>query len=240
MKVAAVLVAPGSLSDGVIVELEDAELHHLRVRRSDVGAELAVFDGAGRSAHGTLVAHDAGLAVAIGAVQVAPPVPETILAVGAGDKDRFLLLAERCTELGVTRLIPLETERSRTVDNRVRGTTLDRARRRAREACKQSGNAWATVVDEACALASLAEQRPGPRWLVGHVSGGICPLVTPDESIGWVIGPEGGLTPAELRYCLHDLGAKPVSFGPAVLRFDTAAIAAGVTTQDRRRTISKE
>lgn len=230
-----VLAEPGSLADGVTVDLEDAELRHLRVRRIDVGAEVVVLDGAGHSARGPVVKHGAQLGVAIGVVQVAPALPSTILAVGAGDKDRFLLLAERCTELSVTRLIPLETARSRTVDTRVRGSVLERARRRTREACKQSGNPWATVVEEACELPVLAQSHPGLRWLLGDRDGGICPVLVPDVAVGWVIGPEGGLTPAEAEYCRIELAADLVGFGPAILRFDTAAVAAGVITQDRRR-----
>jgi 16S rRNA (uracil1498-N3)-methyltransferase len=228
-----VLAVPGSLHDGVTISLDDAELHHLRVRRIGAGGEVLVLDGAGCSAHGTVVSDG----VAIGVVQHAPQPPSTTLAVGAGDKDRFLLLAERCTELGVTRLIPVETERSRAVDAHVRGSVVERARRRAREACKQSGSPWATVVEEPCELAELSRRHAGVRWLLGEQDGGPCPALAPDVAVGWIIGPEGGLTPTETEYCQVGLAAESVSFGPAILRFDTAAIAAGVLTQDRRRAV---
>lgn len=234
------LVTPGSLADGMTIVLEDAELHHLRVRRSVAGADVVVLDGAGSSARGTLVDDGTRLGIAVGAVQAAPAMPVTILAVGAGDKDRFLLLAERCTELGVSRLIPLETERSQAVGSRVREGVLERARRRAREACKQSGNPWATVVEDACTLPALALRLGAIRWLLGDARGRRCPAMARDAAVAWIIGPEGGLTPAEIEYCRVDLAAELVSLGPATLRFDTAAIAAGVVTQDRRRIILEE
>ena len=230
-----VLVPPGSLQDGATIELEDAELHHLRVRRIGVDDGVIVLDGAGGSAQGSVRSLGRAAVVAIGVVHRAPAPATTVLAVGAGDKDRFLLLAERCTELGVTRLVPIDTERSRAVDTRVRGSVVERARRRAREACKQSGSPWATVVEASCELADLSIRYPGMRWLLGEHAAGRCRHLAADAPIGWIIGPEGGFTSGELEYCRVALAAESVGFGPAILRFDTAAIAAGVITQDRRR-----
>jgi 16S rRNA (uracil1498-N3)-methyltransferase len=229
-----VLVPPGSLRDGATIELEAAELHHLRVRRLGIDDDVIVLDGAGSSAQGSIRNLGHECRVAVGAVHRAPAPATTVLAVGAGDKDRFLLLAERCTELGMTHLVPIDTERSRGVDTRVRGSVLERARRRAREACKQSGTPWATVVEDNCELADLPVRHPAMRWLLGEHAGARCPRLQPDAAVGWIIGPEGGLTPSELEYCRVTLKAEPVGFGPAILRFDTAAIAAGVITQDRR------
>jgi 16S rRNA (uracil1498-N3)-methyltransferase len=231
MKMAAVMVAPGVLTDGATIDLDDAERHHLKVRRSDAEEEVLVFDGVGNVAHGRVVGRDR---VTVGVVQHAPLPVETVLAVGAGDKERFLSLAERCTELGVTRLVPLVTERSQTVDTRFRDAALDKARRRAREACKQSENAWAATIEESCGIAGLAERYPGLRWLVAAVGGRVCPVIAPDEAIGWIIGPEGGLTEAELARAFDGLRATGVGLGPAILRFDTAASAGAAITQDRR------
>ena len=230
-----VLAAPGALVDGVTIDLDDTEAHHLRVRRIAVGDEVTVLDGAGQFAAGTVIHRDGRVGVELSVVQMAPQPPATILVVGAGDRDRFLLLAERCTELGVTRLVPLYTARSRTVDTRVRGSVLDRARRRAREACKQSGNPWGTTISESCEFDALADAIRETRWLLADYTGGSCPAIGPDEEVAWVIGPEGGLTPEETDQCRATLGATPVNLGPAMLRFDTAALAAGVVTQDRRR-----
>ena len=229
-----VLVPAGSLHDGATIELEDAELHHLRVRRLGVDDQVIVLDGSGSSAQGSIRNLGHECRVAIGAVHRAPAPATTVLAVGAGDKDRFLLLAERCTELGMTHLVPIDTERSRKVDTRVRGSMLERVRRRAREACKQSGSPWATVVEDNCELADLPVRHPEMRWLLGDHAGGRCPRLSADAPVGWIIGPEGGLTSGELEYCRISLQAEPIGFGPAILRFDTAAIAAGAITQDRR------
>jgi 16S rRNA (uracil1498-N3)-methyltransferase len=230
MKTLAVLVAPGALADGAVVALDESERRHLKVRRAEAGAEVLVFDGVGNVARGTIT--DGG--VSVGVVQHAPRPAETLLAVGAGDKERYLGLAERCTELGVTRLVPLVTERSQTVDSHFRDSALDKARRRAREACKQSENPWATVVEEICPLAELSIRYSRLRWLLATAGGVTCPAVAPGELVGWVIGPEGGLTGDEFGFAFEELRATAVGLGPAVLRFDTAALAAAAITQDRR------
>lgn len=232
MKTLAVLVAPGMLADGATVDLEEPERHHLKVRRAETGAEVLVFDGIGNVAHG--IVSGRGGAVSVGVVQHVPPPAETVLAVGAGDKERFLSLAERCTELGVTRLVPLVTERSQAVDGRFRDAALDKARRRAREACKQSENAWATVVENGCSFPELPGRHPAVRWLLAHVGGKACPAVAPGDAVGWIIGPEGGLAAEELKFAVETLRTVTVGLGPAVLRFDTAAAAAAAITQDRR------
>jgi 16S rRNA (uracil1498-N3)-methyltransferase len=232
MKTPAVLVAPGTLADGATIALDESERHHLRVRRAEADTEVLVLDGVGNITRG--IVNGRGGSVLVGVVQHVPWPAETVLAVGAGDKERFLSLAERCTELGVTRLVPLVTERSQAVDGHFRDAALDKARRRAREACKQSENAWATVVADSCSLPELAGRHPGVRWLLAHVGGPVCPPIAPDDGVGWIVGPEGGLAADELEATLEQLKAVTVGLGPAVLRFDTAAIAAAVITQDRR------
>ena len=71
-----------------------------------------------------------------------------MLGVGAGDRDRFGWLVEKATELGVTEIVPLETERTRGVATGCGPEQLDKLRRRAREALKQCGGAWAPVLRE--------------------------------------------------------------------------------------------
>jgi 16S rRNA (uracil1498-N3)-methyltransferase len=223
-------VPPGVLADGVVVDLDESERHHLKVRRAEVETEVLVFDGVGNMARGRV----GGRTVTVGVVQHVPRPAETVLAVGAGDKERFLSLAERCTELGVTRLVPLVTERSQAVDGHFRDSALDKARRRAREACKQSENPWATVVDACCPIAELAARHPGLRWFLAHAGGGPGPAVAGDEAVGWLIGPEGGLVAGEFGFAFETLGAVSVGLGSSVLRFDTAAAAAAAITLDRR------
>jgi 16S rRNA (uracil1498-N3)-methyltransferase len=232
VKTLSVLVAPGALAAGKTIALDSSERHHLTVRRAQAGVDVLVLDGVGNVARGMI--GGSGEGVTVGAIEHVPAPASLVLAVGAGDKERFMALAERCTELGVTTLVPLLTERSQAVDSRFRDGALEKARRRAREACKQSENPWATIVEESCHLTELAARYPGLRWLLAHASARACPPILVGDAIGWLIGPEGGLTTAEISFAGGQLGATTVGLSPVVLRFDTAAVAAAAITQDRR------
>lgn len=221
-----VLVEPGTLVVGATVSLADDEAHHLRVRRADAGQGARLFDGAGVTARGVLERAGKGWLAAVEEVTQHPTAPVLVLAVGAGDRDRFLALAEKCTELGVTRLIPLVTDRSVQVETRLRESGVERARKRAREACKQSGNPWATVVDDLTAFAKLTEGDLGVRWLLADPRGMSAGSITTEDPIGWLIGPEGGFTDVETRAIKALLAAEPVQLGRHMMRFETAAIVA--------------
>lgn len=232
-----VLVTPGALMTGVELDLDADELHHLKVRRIAPDSAITAMDGAGTVAGCRLIdGSTTRPRLAVGHTTSVPRPAPTTLVVGAGDKERFASLAERCTELGVSRLVPLKTERSQAVDTRLRPESLARVRRRAREACKQSGNAWAALVDDETTIDALAAAARMTRWFLASPGGTRCGAVAQAESIGWLIGPEGGFTADEIARLTFALDAAPVCLAPSILRFDTAAIAAAVLTGDRRDT----
>jgi 16S rRNA (uracil1498-N3)-methyltransferase len=223
--VIAVLVDPGAPVVEGVVELDPAERHHLEVRRARNGEEVRVLDGEGWSAMGTLDVERKAARVRIERTQrVEPPLP-LVLAVGAGDRDRFTWLVEKAAELGVTRLIPLTSDHAGGVATRLRAAQLARLRRRAREAIKQSLLPWAPVVDQEATVADLCRRPPaGTRWLASR-EGGLAPARLPQEPVLIAVGPEGGFTATE-DSTLRQAGFQAISLGPGILRFETAAIAA--------------
>lgn len=230
-----VLVAPGALHPDRAVALDDDELHHLRVRRAHAGDNVIAYDGAGTVARGVLEADDRRFEVQVHAVESVPRPGPLVAAVAAGDRDRYLRLVEQCTELGVTRLVPLVTARVHSVDSRIRDTALEKARRRAREACKQSGNPWATEVEAFVPLEALATRTDASRWFLADPGGGPLPAaLEPSDGVAVLIGPEGGLTADEVAWASEHLGAQSFRLGPHILRFETAAVAALALLQDRR------
>ena len=229
-----VLVDSGTLVGGATVRLDDDEAHHLRVRRTVAGEAITAYDGVGGIGRGTLEAVGKGFAVILSAVTHLPPPVPLVLAVAAGDRDRFLRLAEQCTELGATALIPLVTDRANSVESRVREPALEKARLRSRAACKQSGNPWATVVETFTRLEELPIGGPHCEWLLADPTGVPLGAHALPAACGWLIGPEGGFTPAELTYAAAELRARRTWLASHMLRFETAAIAALTLIVDRR------
>jgi 16S rRNA (uracil1498-N3)-methyltransferase len=225
------VVEPGTLRPGAEISLPSSESRHLKVRRGHDGEMVRLVDGQGMVAEAELLSADLARVHAIR--QVARPEP-LVLAVGAGDKERWGWLVEKAAELGVTELIPLETERTAGVASRLRIEHLDRLRRRATESIKQSGAAWAPVIHDHATLAALcARPFDGQRWLA-DLAGGPPGPVSPGSAVLAAVGPEGGFTEPERRQLLA-AGWVPVRLGPHILRFETAALAAACAAGSLRR-----
>ncbi len=231
----AVLVAPGTLEPGAVLDLAEAEAHHLRVRRAAAGERLRLLDGAGGVGEGTLLGAGSAWRVEVTAARREAPPPPLVLAVGAGDRERFATVVEKAAELGATAVVPLETERSRNVAGRVRPAHVERLRQRGLEALKQCGGAWGPELSAPVPLGEFLSAATGARWLADG-DGGSAPPLAAGEPVTVAVGPEGGFTPSE-RAALLAAGFLPVRLGPRVLRFETAAVAAAVAVHLRRGTL---
>ena len=228
-----VLVPEGGVSAEQLLELPPDEAHHLRVRRAEPGDQVELRDGAGLVGEAVLLESTARHAlIRITASRTMDLPPSLVLFVAAGDKERFGWLVEKAAELGVTRLVPVETERTAGVSSRVTTAHLARFRRRALDAVKQSGAPWAPVVGgvmtfpAAVADGSADGADAGVRWLADP-AGDWPPGAIGTALAGALIGPEGGFTSRERETALA-AGWAPVRLGAAVLRFETAAVAAAV------------
>jgi len=218
-----VLVPPGSARPGLTIPLDDEESHHLRVRRAEPGETVQLRDGAGLDGAGLLEASGRAWSVRVTRTAVRPPLPGLTLAVATGDRERFLWLVEKAGELGVTCIVPVETERTAGVATRIRATHVERLARRALEATKQSGAHWRPEIGSIAPFAEfIAAARPGSLWLA---DGAGAPPAVGEGDITVLVGPEGGFAAPE-RSSAIAAGWTPVSLGRNVLRFETAAIAA--------------
>ena len=205
--------------------LREGEAHHLQVRRVEPGEVVELRDGEGLIGNGTLLRAGMAWSVETGVTERMPAPPPLVLAVGAGDRDRFAWVVEKATELGVTAVIPMECERTAGVATKIRPQHLERLRRHALEAVKQSGATRATRVEEPVSVDTLVEQPPaGSRWLA-DATGEPTPAVLGDTPLTVVVGPEGGLTPGE-RQRLVAAGYEAIRLARYTLRFETAAVAA--------------
>ena len=142
-------------------------------------------------------------------------------------------IVQKATELGVASIVPVMMERS---VSRPSAADMERKRARwnkiAREAGKQSGRCRLPEVTGALNLSELAESRlqPAVKVVPWEEAVGFGPLALRDQypgitSLGILIGPEGGISPAEIRQ-LEAEGFLPMTLGKRILRAETASVAA--------------
>jgi 16S rRNA (uracil1498-N3)-methyltransferase len=215
-----------ALGSGDRLELTgDEGRHAARVRRLTPGERLVLGDGRGSLADCTVLAVTAdGLELAVTSRRtVAPADPRLVVAQALPKGERAELAVETMTELGVDAIVPWAAARSVTQWQGSRGAkALDKWRRTAREAAKQSRRAWVPDVRELATTAQLAPT------LVLHEAASV-PLAAvelpPRGDIVLVVGPEGGIAEDELA-AFASAGATAVRLGEPVLRTSTAGAAA--------------
>jgi 16S rRNA (uracil1498-N3)-methyltransferase len=210
------------------IKLEGDEAHHLiHVLRAKPGAEVVVFDGSGAefTARVERVERAAAALVVLERREVLREGPRQItLAVALPKGDRQKWLVEKAVELGVTRLVPLETTRGVAQPT---DSALKRLARFGIEAAKQCGRTRLLEIGEAEPLERYLEREMAPVRLLAHPSGGAVTAGSPWSRAGAVavaIGPEGGFTEAEVAAALA-AGWQGLDLGPRILRIETAALA---------------
>jgi 16S rRNA (uracil1498-N3)-methyltransferase len=157
--------------------------------------------------------------------------PRVAVAFAPAKGDHAADVVHALVELGVDRIVPVETERSVV---RWHGDRAERAvarlRRVAREAAMVARRAWLPEVNEPVALASLAAH---PAAVIGDVAGEPAAALASPSGGEWLLvtGPEGGFAPAELE---RFGSARRVAVGAHVLRARTAPIALAAAVAGRR------
>jgi 16S rRNA (uracil1498-N3)-methyltransferase len=224
--VATFFAADAFVVGGTLTLAEEAA-RHIRVARVAVGDCVALRDGAGKAALGTLVkvSRTSALVDVTETSEMPRPAPIHLLAPVA-DRDRMLWLAEKVTELGVTSWRPLVWRRSKSVSPRGEGPTFQaKVRARMTSALIQSGGGWLPdIFPEATIERAVAAAPLGTRVILakdGEPIVGV-PMKTP---ITIALGPEGGMEPAE-RDAFIGAAFLPVKLGESTLRFETAGVAA--------------
>lgn len=230
---------PGNWAEGTTTALPREQSDHLvRVLRLRSGAPVEIFDGAGRRWNATLVAAARGSCqLQIGAALADEPEPRLRLALlqGIARGEKMDWIVQKATELGVHAIQPLITEFSVVrVDAQQSERKTGHWLAVARSACEQCGRSRVPAVSLPLELSAALPPGPGARrWVLdpGADAGltQVAERLRAEHAVPGrlelVVGPEGGLSAAELRQ-LVALGATPVRVGPRILRSETAAIAA--------------
>jgi 16S rRNA (uracil1498-N3)-methyltransferase len=219
------------------ISLAGDDLHYLtRVLRLREGDAVPAID-AGGTRYSLRLLH-IGAAVCEAAVEPAPatepsPLHEPDLRITLlqclPKGPKMDSIVRQATEAGVARIVPLHSEHSLLGSGDLSGRQR-RWERIAREALQQSGNQRLPVLEQPRPLMSIrAAEEWGTALFFHEKPLGNEPLhellAHAPSRVSVLIGPEGGLSPAEVDF-LEQAGFRPVYLGEGVLKVDTAAIAA--------------
>ena len=130
-------------------------------------------------------------------------------------------LIEKSTELGVTHLQPVITDRCNT--HRI---NLERLQKNAIEAAQQCERHDIPKVLDPISLPDFLKDLPDCDWFVALERGSDNSLSKSLQGFNWgfLIGPEGGFSEAEVKLLKNTQSLKPISLGPRILRAETAAL----------------
>ena len=218
------------------------ETRHLRdVLRLHEGDEASVFDGFGREYLCTIEKiskKETSLSIIKKIAPTAPESPlELTLAAAILPGEKFDLVVQKAVELGVVRLQPLYTKRCET-RSEGSGRRLERWRKIALEAAKQSGRARLMEVNEPCQIGDYLPQCSPHKTegdsliLFSEREGSGFSEIEAGKRITAIIGPKGGWEDSELDLA-RDNSFSIVTFGGRILRAETAAIALSAILQYR-------
>jgi 16S rRNA (uracil1498-N3)-methyltransferase len=221
------------LRAGGRVTLTGSAARHLtRVLRLRPGQPLTLFNGAGGEYAATIAALQGEkvlLAVAEArAIERESPLTLT-LAQGVSRGERMDLVVQKATELGVSGIVPLLTERSVVRLRAPQGRhKLEHWRAIAIAACEQSGRNRLPEIASPVEFREFLREgaADSTRLLLSPQAGRrLADIGKPTGRVTVLIGPEGGLKDEEQQAALS-AGFEAVRLGPRVLRTETAALAA--------------
>lgn len=217
---------------GGTVRLEGPEARHaIASKRTQVGERLLLSDGAGRAVRGEVIEVEKScLTLRVDEVLTEPLCRHHWVAMqGLAKGDRSELAVEMMTEMGVDEVMAWQASRSivRWNDDRT-GKGVAKWRATAREATKQSRRFTIPTINAVTTKDIWSRITTAALAIVLHedATDDLSEVTIPSAGeILFIIGPEGGITPAELEAFI-DAGAKSVCISDGVLRTSTAGVVA--------------
>ena len=222
------LFVPGPLAAGGTVTVEGNQAHYLAkvMRLAEGDAVVLCDDETGEWAARVVASGKRAVELeTVEKLRNREEVPDFWLCPALLKRDRFDLVLEKATELGVRAIHPVVTRRC--VADKL---NLERARAIVTEAAEQCARTALPRLAEPTKLHALLSDWPAQRALFFADELGGAPadeaFAVHDGPAGLLIGPEGGFDDAERAAIRAHPSARAVSLGPRILRGETAAIAA--------------
>ncbi len=217
------LFVPDALQSGVAVALSAAQAHYLAsVMRRAVGDAVLLFNGRDGEflARIAVIRRDRAELAVEQQSRAQAPESDLWLAFALLKRDATDLVVQKATELGVSRLLPVFTERTNA--GRV---NLDRLHAIATEAAEQSERLSVPEIAAPARLGALLADWPLGRPLFAAIEREAAPAIRPMHGpCAFLVGPEGGFAPAEVELLRRQPFLQAVHLGPRILRAETAAI----------------
>ena len=214
----------------------DHAVHLSRVLRAEIGQEFDIATGTSVR-RGTITSlSDKRVEFALGEEQLTKPASYLTLALAIFKFDRMEWAIEKCTELGVTRIIPIVANRTDPYLAAAATKRRERWQRIALQASEQSRRAGPPEIGAPAKLKEFASDT-GSRIVLAESESNTRlrdALQSCRSNLTLAIGPEGGWTADELQW-FRDSGWTAASLGDTILRAETAAIVATALALDALR-----
>ena len=224
------------LAPGARIGLPDhAASHLLRVLRLREGDGCVLFNGDGHDYQARIVA----VGKRGGEVEVLErrvvdnesPLRITLLQ-GIARGEKMDLILQKATELGVARIVPVQSERSEVrLDGARLARRIEHWRAVVAAACEQCGRARLPAIEEPVGVGAIGgiAQAAALRLTLdpqgAHALPSLASRMPADGGVAVAIGPEGGWSPRD-REQLRAAGYEGLRLGPRILRTETAGLAA--------------
>ena len=230
-------VTPDAVGDVAIRITDREDLHHMtKVLRLKPGDEIEVSDGTAWEYRGVLrlVTTEEAVADIVDKQAFArEPAIQITLFQGMPKQGKMELIIQKAVELGVSRVVPVFTDRSVVTDNGKMDKKIQRWQKIADEAVKQCRRGKIPEIGQDLTFPQMTEQLkdydcvlfPYENEEDRSLKAGLRSLTSKPKNLAIIIGPEGGFSDREADL-LKEKGALCVTLGKTILRTETAGLAA--------------
>ena len=222
------------LKDRITLSGEDVQ-HISKVLRLKCGDRIVLCDGEGTdyiAAIESMAKDSIGTVILEKEASKSEPDINVILYQGIPKSAKMDTIIQKCTEMGIKRIVPVSTARTvvRLESEKDEMKKAERWAKIAEEAAKQSGRGIIPIIGMPVTLDQALMDAAGLDLVIipYELEAGIPvkEVLSKNKvgSIGFFIGPEGGFEPVEVEKA-KEMGAVPVTLGRRILRTETAGIA---------------